>query len=550
MRFRTRLALAFAAATVIPLGLLGYGVRREMTRRLDAQANQRIEALVSVLRNDLTGRTDRLRTQLRTLAAGLETDNRFRLATGVANAPERSWLLDWAGEAMAAGGLTLLRVLDSAGTVLSSGHFRNEFGRLDPGLTAALSTVHRGPALVRLPAADGDIQALAAVDSFSVAGRRYYLVGGVPFDAATAAALVPQDEITVSLVGEGQRQPGAAVTIPIPHYDALDNGSVTTSALVIIRDPRPMQDLRVRVDRWLVLTAGAMLLLAVLFGLLMAAMLSRPLARLAEKTSQVDLDQLDQDFAMERKDEIGALGNLLAAMTTRLRQSAIRLREAERRAATGDLARQINHDVKNGLAPIRHVLRHLADTSQKHPEQLPAIFAERRQTLESSVAYLEDLARNYARLAPAIDRGATDVSALLMDVARASAVDGVEFHVDAPAHLPPVRADGVALRRIVENLVSNAIDALEGQPGVVTLVSQLVSSNHEQRIRLSVSDTGRGMSAQELEQAFDDFHTTKPAGTGLGLSVVRRLVNDLGGTLRVETGPGKGSTFSVEIHTA
>jgi signal transduction histidine kinase len=340
------------------------------------------------------------------------------------------------------------------------------------------------------------------------------------------------------------------VTIPIPQYDALDNGSVTTSALVIVRDPRPMQDLRARVDRWLLLTAGAMLLLAVLFGLLMAAMLSRPLARLAEKTSQVDLDQLDQDFATERKDEIGALGNLLAAMTTRLRQSAIRLREAERRAATGDLARQINHDVKNGLAPIRHVLRHLAETSQKHPEQLPAIFAERRQTLESSVAYLEDLARNYARLAPAIDRGATDVSALLMDVARASAVDGVEFHVDAPPHLPPVRADGVALRRIVENLVSNAIDALEGQPGVVTLVSQLVSSNHEQRIRLSVADTGRGMTAQELEQAFDDFHTTKPAGTGLGLSVVRRLVNDLGGTLRVETGPGKGSTFSVEIHTA
>jgi signal transduction histidine kinase len=299
-----------------------------------------------------------------------------------------------------------------------------------------------------------------------------------------------------------------------------------------------------------VLTAGAMLLLAVLFGLLMAAMLSRPLARLAEQTSQVDLDQLDQDFATERKDEIGALGNLLAAMTTRLRQSAIRLREAERRAATGDLARQINHDVKNGLAPIRHVLRHLAETSQKQPEQLPAIFAERRQTLESSVAYLEDLARNYARLAPAIDRGATDVSALLMDVARASAVDGVEFQVDAPPHLPPVRADGVALRRIVENLVSNAIDALEGQPGVVTLVSQLVSSNHEQRIRLSVSDTGRGMTARELEQAFDDFHTTKPAGTGLGLSVVRRLVNDLGGTLRVETGPGKGSSFSVEIHTA
>jgi signal transduction histidine kinase len=66
-------------------------------------------------------------------------------------------------------------------------------------------------------------------------------------------------------------------------------------------------------------------------------------------------------------------------------------------------------------------------------------------------------------------------------------------------------------------------------------------------IRIAVADSGRGMSREELERAFDDFHTTKPTGTGLGLSVVRRLVADLGGSLQVTTEPGAGSRFTVEL---
>ena len=74
------------------------------------------------------------------------------------------------------------------------------------------------------------------------------------------------------------------------------------------------------------------------------------------------------------------------------------MREAERRATVGDVARQVNHDVKNGLVPIRHVLRHLAQVEREEPERLATVFAERRTTLDASVEYLDALARNYARL--------------------------------------------------------------------------------------------------------------------------------------------------------
>ena len=118
-----------------------------------------------------------------------------------------------------------------------------------------------------------------------------------------------------------------------------------------------------------------------------------------------------------------------------------------------------------------------------------------------------------------------------------------------PGNLPRVRADAVVLRRVVENLVSNAVDALEGKPGRVTLTAA-AANGPEPAVRLAVADTGRGMTRDELDRAFDDFYTTKTSGTGLGLSVVRRLVADLGGTLRVETQPGEGSTFTVEIPSA
>jgi signal transduction histidine kinase len=116
-----------------------------------------------------------------------------------------------------------------------------------------------------------------------------------------------------------------------------------------------------------------------------------------------------------------------------------------------------------------------------------------------------------------------------------------------PDALPPVRADSVVLQRILDNLVSNAVEALEGKSGTVTLGADAVGDGAERRVRFTVTDTGRGMTRDELKLAFEDFHTTKPTGTGLGLSVVRRLLTDVSGSMKVDTAPGQGTTFAIEI---
>jgi signal transduction histidine kinase len=111
--------------------------------------------------------------------------------------------------------------------------------------------------------------------------------------------------------------------------------------------------------------------------------------------------------------------------------------------------------------------------------------------------------------------------------------------------------DSLMLRRVLENLIGNAADSLAGRPGgIVTVSTEAVPGTTPPKVRLTVSDTGPGMSRQQLERAFDDFYTTKPGGTGLGLSIVRRLVMDLNGALRIETEPGAGTRVILEFPIA
>src|SRR5262249_46620710 len=98
-------------------------------------------------------------------------------------------------------------------------------------------------------------------------------------------------------------------------------------------------------------------------------------------------------------------------------------------------------------------------------------------------------------------------------------------------------------RRVIENLVSNAVDSLDGKNGTVTVTTE----RGKGIVRIAVSDTGKGMSKADLDRAFDDFYTTKAGGTRLGRSIVRPVVLDSNGPLQADTEPGKGSPFIVEI---
>jgi signal transduction histidine kinase len=163
------------------------------------------------------------------------------------------------------------------------------------------------------------------------------------------------------------------------------------------------------------------------------------------------------------------------------------------------------------------------------------------------VEYLETLARNYARLSPGMERRPCDLNAIVNEVLQTSMSDGTALRTQLGQRLPPVLGDPLMFRRILENLVGNALESLP-PGGSVTVATE--ETGDKGTVRVTVADTGPGMSREQLERAFDDFYTTKTGGTGLGLSIVRRLVMDLDGSVRVETEPGAGTRVILEFPAA
>jgi two-component system nitrogen regulation sensor histidine kinase NtrY len=559
--FRSRMLVAFLIAVLVPLILLVLFVRNEMTRRLTAQYERRVRSLVEVIEEDLDDESDKIAASLAVLRGVVVDDNRFRRAAVDRDRDERRYLLDYAGNAMRLTGLTMLQIQDDSGRIISSGHFRNEYDRLEPRLPALLATAPGGTALVPARAPDEPFLALARVDSFQMGGKRFWIVAGVRVERRFLDRLQRGGDLSVELVPPGGTGPSESVggtygdeaivqELPVPFVDpSLDE--LATATIRVTHPLDDLQSLRSSVDRWFLATLAVAVVLAVLLVSWLASRISRPLVDLAEKTSRIDLDRLDVDFKTDRRDEIGALSRLLGAMTGRLRASAVRIKDAERRATVGELARQVNHDIKNGLTPIRNVFRHLAQLAGERPQDVPGVFEERRETLDSSITYLENLASNYARLYPRSERRPCDVNEIVERVV--TDLRGSRHSAVLRARLsgrPVVPGDPLSIRRVLENLVNNAIDSLGPGGGEVAVSSEVVAGEGGRRARVVVADTGAGMSGEQRARIFDDFYTTKQGGTGLGLSIVRRLVMDLDGSVAVESEPGKGSRFIVEFPLA
>lgn len=559
MTFRIRLLIAFLVATLVPIVALGLLVRREMTQRLTSQYERRVDALVGVVEEDLARTRATVLGSLAEVGETIIADNRFRRAAMTEAEGERRYLLDYAATTMPVARLSMLQIQDESGRILSSGHFRNDYDRIDPELPRLLGSAPEHSALVRARTPAGSFLALACVDSVAMGNRRFVVVGGVEAESRFLQALARDDAITVSLalpdtlatrVDSVATANAIVRELTIPFADT-EHGVLTSATFRVTHDTSELRALRSSIDRWFLVAVAVAAILAILLASWIASRLSRPLVDLAEKTSRIDLDQLDVDFDNNRKDEIGVLAGTLGRLTSRLRESTVQLKDAERRATFGDLARQVNHDIKNGLTPIRNVFRHLSQQAHDDPARLPGAFEERSATLDSSIAYLENLASNYARLSRRGERQRCDLN----DVVRRVAADRSDpTKVDIATKLVGqaiVWGDEMSLRRVVENLVANAVDSLEGRAGRVTVATEHVHRDRgESHVRLVVADTGSGIDDATQSKIFDDFYSTKPGGTGLGLSIVRRLVMDLDGTIAVESEPGKGSRFSVEFPAA
>jgi signal transduction histidine kinase len=143
-----------------------------------------------------------------------------------------------------------------------------------------------------------------------------------------------------------------------------------------------------------------------------------------------------------------------------------------------------------------------------------------------------------------------DILARTLHLARQqTGLKNVEFSVQVPPDLPPFRMDSEQLHQVLLNLVLNGVQAIDGA-GKITLAANVNAPGgpgQADLVEISVSDTGAGISPESLERIFRPFYTTKRGGTGLGLSLCRRIIRQHGGTLTVESQLGRGSRFILRL---
>ena len=326
--------------------------------------------------------------------------------------------------------------------------------------------------------------------------------------------------------------------------------------LLVGSSRRPLIELERQVVSTAMLVGGAGILVAVLASLWFAARVTRPVVSLAAAARRVAAGDLGTKVEVESSDELGELAASFNRMTEDLVQQKDRTLQVERVAAWRELARRLAHELKNPLFPLQVTVENLMRAKQKSPEMFEEVFHEGTATLLAEINNLKTIIGRFSEFSrmPQPQRRPTQVNDVVHSVLRVfhaqlhnnelenNDKDKIAVRTELADALPEISADPDLLHRALQNLVLNAIDAMP-QGGELTIRTAILRD----RIEISVSDTGSGLTQEECGRLFTPYYTTKQHGTGLGLAIVQSVVSDHGGKIAVESTKEKGTTFRIEL---
>ena len=294
------------------------------------------------------------------------------------------------------------------------------------------------------------------------------------------------------------------------------------------------------------------LLLSTLLTMIIARRTTSPIRELERHTKRVAGGDLDARIDVTTDDELGALGRAFNEMTARVKAQREQLVKAEKDAAWREMARQVAHDIKNPLTPIRLSIDLMKRARDERSPEFDAIFERTVGTVRRQVEHLRDVASDFHALTGVGRANPTrfDAAALLAEVLALYAAQCEDAGVELvrPDSGPPavVHLDQPLLRRVLMNLVSNAIEAM---PDGGRLEADLACGGG--RLRIELRDTGVGIPAEIEGRLFEPYFTTRSAGTGLGLAIARRVVEEMGGTIELgSNADGPGATARLELPLA
>jgi two-component system nitrogen regulation sensor histidine kinase NtrY len=290
-----------------------------------------------------------------------------------------------------------------------------------------------------------------------------------------------------------------------------------------------------------------LLLIAIVIAYFIGQRISLPLQLIREKLSKTTISSKNQIIEWKRDDEIGQLVKQYNKMVMELEESAHKLSESEREGAWKEMARQVAHEIKNPLTPMKLNIQHLQRAWGGEAEKLDVTFKRVTAILIEQIDSLSRLATEFSSFA----KMPTDMfedcridEILLSTIHLFEQSENVEFIYDKKLKPAIVYTDPDQIGRVFTNIFKNAIQSIASDKDGIIHIAYTWSP---QKVVITIKDNGEGMADDIKAKIFVPSFSTKNSGMGLGLAISKKIVENSGGKIGFTSEKGKGSSFFVEL---
>ncbi len=291
-----------------------------------------------------------------------------------------------------------------------------------------------------------------------------------------------------------------------------------------------------------------LILITIVIAIFISNQITKPLKLIQDKLRKIKLEQRNEQINYRGEDEIGDLVKDYNRMVDELEKSAELLAKSEREGAWREMARQIAHEIKNPLTPMKLSIQHMQRAREDKSPNWEEVFNRTCKSLIEQIENLSAIATEFSNFAtmPKEKPQKTDIIKQLKNVLELFVnIDNIEFVTDFKTNSEiPVLIDRKQLNRVFLNLIKNATQSIpKNKKGFVKLETD--TSNGFATVK--ITDNGQGIPEQMRDKMFRPNFTTKSGGMGLGLAITKNIIESSGGTIWYETETGKGSTFCFNL---
>ena len=315
---------------------------------------------------------------------------------------------------------------------------------------------------------------------------------------------------------------------------------------VVPSTPTDLNKMRRGIAIILGFVATIIFLISLWISSLIAKEITEPIRILVAGTREVAGGNLEYKVNIEARDEVGMLANSFNQMTAQLLRYAGELKRIEKAEAWKEVAQKLAHEIKNPLTPIQLSAERLKRRYYSKREGYEEILDECTYTIIDEVERLRRLLDEFSQFArmPMVNPVPSDIHEVINDALNlyGEIPEKVEVLTQFNPEIPKVMVDHDQTRRAFFNIIKNAIESMDNG-GKLTISTGIANDC----IEVNISDTGTGMSAEGIDKLFTPHFSTKRGGAGLGLTIVKKIIDDHGGDVNVISEEGKGTTFIVKI---